>query len=89
MAAGQAFLTAGGVVLGIVMIGLCMKTGKPLRAFFGTAIPGVLSLVAINYAAFFTGVGLAVNSSSVFAAVVLGLPGVIFVLIGKMLWGIG
>lgn len=89
MATQQALLTAGAVALSIVMIALCMKTGKPVRAFLGTAIPGVLSLAAINYAAFFTGVGLLVNSATVFAAVVLGLPGVIFVLIGKMLWGIG
>lgn len=77
-----------GVVLALFLLVLYVKTGKPVRAFLGTAVPGALSLAIINYTSFFTGVGLAVNTFTVYAAVFLGLPGVISVFLLKLLWGI-
>lgn len=84
----QAVMAVSGGVLAILMLTFYVKTGKPVRAFLGSAVPGVLALAVIDYAAFFTGVGLLVNVSTIFMSVVLGLPGVILVLALRMLWGI-
>ncbi|MEG1367729.1 MAG: pro-sigmaK processing inhibitor BofA family protein [Hydrogenoanaerobacterium sp.] len=78
----------GAVFLVLLMLFLFGCTGKPLRAFLGTAVPGLLSLAAVNYAAFFTGVALTVNATTLFAATFFGLPGVISVFILKIMWGI-
>ena len=84
----QAVLLVCGVFLAVVMLGIYTRTGKPVRALFGTAVPGLLSLVAINYASFFTGVGLMVNLTTLLMAVFLGLPGVISIFILKIMWGV-
>lgn len=77
-----------GIFLAVLMLTIWGRTGKPLRALLGTAVPGVLSLVAINYASFFTGVGLLVNTATLFTAVFLGLPGVISIFVLKIIWGV-
>lgn len=88
MEMAHAVWVAVGVVLALFLLVLYAKTGKPVRAFLGTAVPGALSLAVINYTSFFTGVGLAVNVFTLFAAVFLGLPGVISVFLLKLLWGV-
>lgn len=84
----QSVFIVCGILPALLMLGAYGRTGKPLRAFFGTAVPGVISLAVINYASFFTGVGLIVNLTTLFSAVFLGLPGVISIFILKIMWGI-
>ena len=84
----QAVFLVCGIMLAILMLVIYVRTGKPLRSLFGTAIPGMLSLAVINYASFFTGVGLLVNVGTLFTAVFLGLPGVISIFVLKLLWAL-
>lgn len=82
----QAVLLIGGIVLAFLMLTIYARTGKPFRSLLGTAIPGVLSLAVINYASFFTGVGLTVSATTLFTSVFLGIPGVISIFVLKLLW---
>ncbi|RPF48210.1 inhibitor of the pro-sigma K processing machinery [Hydrogenoanaerobacterium saccharovorans] len=88
MTTTQAVFLVCGIMLAIFMITIYARTGKPLRSLLGTAVPGVLSLAVINYASYFTGVGLLVNVGTLFTAVFLGLPGVISIFILKLIWAL-
>lgn len=58
---------------------------RPVAAAFGSAVAGVAALGAVNVLAPFTGVGLALNWFTSFMAVVLGVPGVISLLVMRLL----
>ncbi|WP_312640793.1 pro-sigmaK processing inhibitor BofA family protein [Hydrogenoanaerobacterium sp.] len=88
MSSTQAIFLVCGIILAILMLAIYARTGKPFRCLLGTAVPGVLSLAVINYASFFTGVGLLVNVGTLFTAVFLGLPGVISIFVLKLLWAL-
>ena len=59
---------------------------RPAGAALSSAVAGVAALGAVNMLAPFTGVGLALNWFTSFAAVVLGEPGVICLLAMRLIF---
>ena len=59
---------------------------RPAGAAPSSAVAGVAALGAVNMLAPFTGVGLALNWFTSFAAVVLGAPGVICLLAMRLMF---
>ena len=58
---------------------------RPVASGLAGAVAGVAALGAVNVLAPFTGVGLALNWFTSFMAVVLGVPGVIWLLFMRIL----
>ncbi len=63
-----------------------LKEKKPLRVAFANTFFGVASLGVVNLFAIYTGVSIAVNYVTAFMSVVLGAPGVICVLLLRILF---
>ena len=84
----QAILATVSAVAALAMLIVYFKTGRPLRAALGGALPGVISLFAVNYLSFYTGVSAAINWYTLVVAGVLGLPGVITIFVFKLIWGL-
>lgn len=70
----------------VVLIG-AIKTGKPIRALLGNALQGVCALAAVNVTGVFTGVSLGLNLLSGIACAAAGVPGVITLLLLKLIFG--
>ena len=81
----QIFLYAVAGVMGIVMLVALIKTKKPVRALVGSGIQGVCALAAVNVAGIFTGVSLGLNLLTGLCCLILGIPGVISLLILKII----
>ncbi len=77
-------------LVGIVsLICVCVqlkKTDKPLKNALVSAFFGAASLGAVNLMSLYTGVSIAVNYFTSFAAVVLGAPGIICLLLLRLLF---
>lgn len=73
------------VCLIAVCTALC-RSRHPWRGAFLSAACGVGAMGAVNLFASYTGVGIAVNWFTAFAAVVLGAPGVVAMLILRVLF---
>lgn len=74
-----ALLSTAGVVLA------AKKAKRPLRRALGSAVCGIASLGAVNLMAGYTGVAIALNYATAFVAVVLGAPGVVTLLLLRVL----
>lgn len=74
-----ALLSAAGVVWA------ASKAKHPMRRALGSAVCGAASLGAVNLMAGYTGVSIALNYATAFVAVVLGAPGVILLLLLRVL----
>lgn len=73
------------VSLVVVCAALC-RTRHPWRGALLSAGCGVGAMGAVNLFASYTGVGIALNWCTAFAAVVLGAPGVVAMLILRVLF---
>lgn len=62
-----------------------VKTGRPVRAVLGSGLQGLCALAAVNVTGTFTGVSLGLNLFSGGCCVVLGIPGVIALLLEKII----
>lgn len=79
--------------LGLFVAALCTggvlavlhKMKHPLVAALTSAVCGAAALGAVNLLAGFTGITIALNYATAFAAVVLGVPGVVLLLILRLL----
>lgn len=71
---------AGGVAALAVLIG-AVKTGRPLRALFGSALQGICALAAVNAISFWSGVTLGLTWFSAAVCGVLGIPGAVMLLV--------
>lgn len=63
------------------------RAKKPVRRVLAGAGCGVAALGAVNLLAFYTGVSIALNYATAFVAVVLGVPGVIALLVLRVILG--
>ncbi len=73
-------------VVSIIFVCLALKKAQnPFKSAFLSAFFGVASLGAVNLLSLYTGVTLAVNYVTSFVTVVLGAPGVICLLMLKLL----
>ncbi|MEE0757280.1 pro-sigmaK processing inhibitor BofA family protein [Allofournierella sp.] len=71
----------------LLVVGLAAaRHRRPGGAALSSAVAGVAALGAVNMLAPFTGVGLALNWFTSFAAVVLGVPGVICLLAMRLIF---
>jgi len=79
LAVFAALISTAGVVLA------AQKAKRPVRHALGSALCGIASLGAVNLLAGYTGVAIALNYATAFVAVVLGAPGVITLLLLRLL----
>ena len=71
----------------LLVVGLAAaRHRRPAGAALSSAVAGVAALGAVNMLAPFTGVGLALNWFTSFAAVGLGVPGVICLLAMRLIF---
>ena len=75
------------VIAVAVCIGACY-TGRPIRAVLGGAWQGACALAAVNVTGMFTGVSLGVNTFTLLTCTLTGVPGVITVLLMKVIFAI-
>lgn len=73
------------MVLGVIALffylRLCGSQKRPVKAMVVNSLAGVTALVAAAVISGIMGVGIAVNFASVWAAVTLGVPGVVGVVL--------
>ena len=84
----QIFLwcVAGGILMA-VLIG-AVKTGRPIRALLSSALQGACALAAVNVTGMFTGISLGLNALSGIACAAAGVPGVITLLLLKLIFAV-
>ncbi|MBO5928807.1 MAG: pro-sigmaK processing inhibitor BofA family protein [Clostridia bacterium] len=82
------FLYSVAGVLGVSIFVGAVRTGKPIRSLLGGALQGACALAAVNVACAFTGVSLGINWFSGAVCLALGVPGVITILLLKLIFGI-
>ena len=78
-------------VAGIIAVAVLMgawKTRRPIRSLLGSALQGASALAAVNVTGMFTGVSLGLNALSGIACAVAGVPGVITLLLLKLIFAI-
>ncbi len=78
-----------GAVMVIAVAAALFRTGKPVRSLAGSGIQGICALAAVNVAGAFTSVSLGLNLFSGLVCLVLGIPGVIGLLLLKLLFNMG
>ncbi|HIX12075.1 MAG TPA: pro-sigmaK processing inhibitor BofA family protein [Candidatus Anaerofilum faecale] len=78
-----------GLVSVLCTAGAAAKTPHAVRQALGSSVCGIATLGAAALLAPFTGLSLAVNWFTAFAAVVLGAPGVVTMLLLRVLLAAG
>lgn len=79
-------IMAGVGLLCLVAVGRCAaKSERPLLGALGSALLGAGSLAAVNLLSGYTGVSIGLNLITSFVAVVLSLPGVVSLLLLRLL----
>ncbi len=84
----QILLWCVAAVVGVAVLIGAIKTGRPIRSLLGSALQGASALAAVNVTGMFTGVSLGLNLLSGIASVAAGVPGVITLLLLKLIFGI-
>ena len=69
-------LTAGGVLLLMILVQLCAGNKKPVRVALGGMLLGWLCLLAVNVSGVFTGVTVPISALSLGVSGAAGIPGV-------------
>lgn len=70
------------VVVGVALI----RSKRPVRVLIGSGAQGLCALAAVNVVGAFTGVSLGLNLLSGLCCLVLGVPGVVALLILKVIF---
>jgi len=81
-------LILGLIAAAIALLVAAVRTGRPLRSLFSSAVGGVLALLLISATGSLTGAGLALNGWTLLCAGTVGIPGVIFMLAARMIWNV-
>lgn len=82
----QILVYAVGIGLVIAVVVALFRTKRPIRSFLGSGVQGVCALAAVNIVGTFTGVSLGLNAFTGLCCAVLGIPGVISLLILKIIF---
>lgn len=82
----QGLVIAGGVMLGLFLLGAAMRTGRPIRTMAKSMGLGALGLLFVNLTAPLSGLSIGINAFTVGCSLVGGLPGVIGLLAVRALW---
>ncbi len=81
----QIFLCALAAGIALAVLVALFKTKKPVRSLVGSGAQGVCALAAVNIAGAFTGVSIGLNLFTGIGCVVLGIPGVVAMLVLKLI----
>ena len=79
------------VIGGAIAIAVCValfRSRRPVRGLVGSGAQGICALAAVNIAGAFTGVSLGLNLFTEIACIVLGIPGVITMLVVKLIMNV-
>lgn len=79
------------VIGGAIAIAVCValfRSRKPVRGLVGSGAQGICALAAVNIAGAFTGVSLGLNLFTGIACIALGIPGVITMLVVKLIMNV-
>ena len=76
----------GGVVCAIALIIFSFRGKRPFRTMMITALLGLLTLTIVCISGIFTGVSLPINAWTVSCSALGGIPGVITLLILKIIF---
>lgn len=74
-----------GAVLGLWLLITLLRGGRPVRRLLGSTLQGACALAAVNVTGALTGVSLGLNWLSGAACAALGVPGVIGLLLVKVI----
>ena len=77
-----------GALLAIWLLVAAVRTRRPVRNMLGSTVQGACALAAVNVTGALTGVSLGLNWLSCVACVALGVPGIIGLLLLKLICGI-
>lgn len=81
-------LVAVGIGTLVAVFTSMFRSGKPLRRLFGSCVQGLCAIAAVNVAAMFTGVSLGFSWLSTGTCAALGVPGVVTMLLLKVIMAI-
>lgn len=84
MALAQSIIIFIAIISVVSVCYIAYKSKKPVIKGTASALSGAAALGAVNLLAAYTGVGIALNYASAFIAVVLGVPGVVMMLILRL-----
>ncbi len=77
----------GGVIALAVLVTV-FRGRNPVRRLIGSGVQGLCALAAVNVAGAFTGVSLGLGLFSGIYCVLLGIPGVLSLLVIRLLFGL-
>ncbi len=84
------FATAVGYILGILVVlivsGVCLKPIKIVMKFLLNSIAGVLIVFVINFIGSFWGIHIGINPFTAVVLGILGIPGVIMILLAQIFY---
>lgn len=73
-------------VYAITFLFFAFKSKKPLRTIVLSAALGIAVFVLLNLASGYTGIKLGVNPWSIICAACAGVPGVVLMVVMRMMW---
>lgn len=77
-----------GAGIGIAVLVTAVKNGRPVRSILASGIQGLCAMAAVNVAGIFTGVSIGLNAFTGSCCLMLGIPGVITLLIERVILGV-
>ncbi|MCL2884976.1 MAG: pro-sigmaK processing inhibitor BofA family protein [Oscillospiraceae bacterium] len=81
----QIVLYVCGAAALVAILWALAKDGKPVRRLLSSGLQGLCALAAVNVTGALTGVSLGLGFFSTVCCVLLGIPGVIALLVAKMI----
>ncbi len=86
MGTGMGILTGAVIGAGVMTVLVTMvRTGRPIRQLLTSLVQGMCAIAAVDVVGVFTGVSLGVGWISVIASAVFGMPGVISILLMRLI----
>lgn len=76
------------IMAALIVVIACIKTKKPIRIIAYSAIPSGALLIIINLMSSITGFFIGFNAYTISATLILGIPGLISVLVTKLIFAV-
>ena len=76
------------VIAAVAIFLASLKSKRPMKTLLSSALAGLVTLVAVAVSGHFTGVSLAINFWTLACAAASGIPGVVLMLVIKLVWRI-
>ncbi|MCI8554474.1 MAG: transcriptional regulator [Clostridiales bacterium] len=84
----QILVYAVGGLVALAVGTALLKSRRPIRGLLSSGAQGICALAAVNVAGAFTGVSLGLSLLSGLCCVVLGIPGVVALLVLKVIFNV-